>query len=252
VKNFATYAVTVGLDSPLGNGNNYFLANTGDGKGLKIVQYDHNNAQDPILAEDCSPECRKRFDKWAVVRPTCGENEDNPRFGPLVKDSDLFKKYMEYVKTFVVQVYTNQTLLEEMRLQMEAIAPLVTGDTAGVMYMAGGHISQAANPKWDWDQYGTPLLNFQITRGKDVLAQIENYESGKVRKFEKSEKCAEWTPQPEAKCGCFNVGGKATRQIHTKHSRRAMDGIEELGHAIRRDLLASVIAFPKKFRKKFP
>ena len=29
LKNFAVYAVTVGYDSPIGNGNNYFLASPG-------------------------------------------------------------------------------------------------------------------------------------------------------------------------------------------------------------------------------
>ena len=32
------YAVTVGQDSPLGNGNNWFAASPGDGKGIRIVR----------------------------------------------------------------------------------------------------------------------------------------------------------------------------------------------------------------------
>jgi hypothetical protein len=38
LKNFAVYAATVTVDSPMGNGNNYLWAATGDGKGWKIVQ----------------------------------------------------------------------------------------------------------------------------------------------------------------------------------------------------------------------
>jgi hypothetical protein len=38
LRNFAVYAATVTVDSPMGNGNNYLLASTGDGKGWKIVQ----------------------------------------------------------------------------------------------------------------------------------------------------------------------------------------------------------------------
>jgi hypothetical protein len=38
LKNLAVYSVTGGQDSPLGNGNNYFLASTGDAKGWKMVQ----------------------------------------------------------------------------------------------------------------------------------------------------------------------------------------------------------------------
>ena len=37
LKNIAVYSVTMGQDSLLGNGNNYYLADTGDGNGWKIV-----------------------------------------------------------------------------------------------------------------------------------------------------------------------------------------------------------------------
>ena len=39
LRNFAFYAITLTYDSPMGNGNNYYLANPGDGSKWKIVQY---------------------------------------------------------------------------------------------------------------------------------------------------------------------------------------------------------------------
>ena len=47
LKNFAVYAVTVGYDSPIGNGNNYCLASPGGDteaeRAYRVLQYDHNS-----------------------------------------------------------------------------------------------------------------------------------------------------------------------------------------------------------------
>jgi CotH kinase protein/Lamin Tail Domain len=42
LKTTAVYAVMLSQDSPLGTGNNFYMAQSGDGKGFKLLAYDHN------------------------------------------------------------------------------------------------------------------------------------------------------------------------------------------------------------------
>lgn len=119
LKNFAVYAVTLNGDSPMGNGNNYYLANTGDGTGWNILQYDHNNIAAGLLcnAEVCSP----HLPDWSILRPTCGSLESNQIVGPILTDVVLHAEYVEYVRDFIETVLGNESFIEEMTQHGAAI-----------------------------------------------------------------------------------------------------------------------------------
>jgi hypothetical protein len=64
LKNFAWYAITIGQDSPMGNLNNWFLANPNDGSGWNIVQYDHNNMLEAAGLNLCGEGCQNQQISW--------------------------------------------------------------------------------------------------------------------------------------------------------------------------------------------
>lgn len=122
LKNMAVYAVTIMMDSPLGNGNNYFLAQTGDSNGWKIVQYDHNGGfqQDDLLCP-----CENDILQWAITRPSCGALESSQLVGPILTNSSLFNRYIEHVRNFTETVFTSPSLLAEMSAHATAIKSTV-------------------------------------------------------------------------------------------------------------------------------
>jgi hypothetical protein len=106
LKSLAFYAVTMNSDSPLVNGNNYYIAQSGSEKnggvgGWKIVPYDFNVAE----VYDCYDElCNDRLVHWSIARPTCTSLEANDLVGPLLLNSTLHSQYLEYVEQFVETV----------------------------------------------------------------------------------------------------------------------------------------------------
>jgi len=125
LKNFAVYAVVVVPDSPMGNGNNYFLAAAGDSTidspEWKLQPYDHNNDHS-LLGLTCNATCfGKDLTELSVIRPTCTGLSENSIVGPLLLDPELHARYLKFVREFVLNVYTNETLWEEMKEHSEAI-----------------------------------------------------------------------------------------------------------------------------------
>jgi hypothetical protein len=86
------------MDAPMGNGNNWFIANPNDGTGWKIVQYDHNNALESGGFGLCSDSCAETGITWAITRPTCRAIHTNQLVGPLLSDPDLHARFLEIVK----------------------------------------------------------------------------------------------------------------------------------------------------------
>jgi len=168
LKNFAVYAVTLNQDSPMGNGNNYFLAATGDSTTetspkWKMIPYDHNNN---ILlgSTSCDPSCAsKNILDWSIIRPTCRGLSDNRLVGPLLLDPDLRTKYLSFVREFVENVYTNESLLQDMEKHFEAIETVSKVSPDSTTY---GNIDGLVLPR----QFEERAVN--------VLKQLEDWDNG--------------------------------------------------------------------------
>lgn len=168
LKNFAVYAVTLEQDSPMGNGNNYFLAAAGDSTTKtspkwKIIPYDHNNdmsAASILCDKSCAS---KDILNWSIIRPTCRGLSENPLVGPLLLDSELHTKYLSFVREFVENVYTNESLLQDMGKHFEAI-------------------ETAANDSPDSSTYGNIdrliLSRQMVDRADRVLKQLKDWNNG--------------------------------------------------------------------------
>uniref|UniRef100_A0A7R9Z617 LTD domain-containing protein n=1 Tax=Pseudictyota dubia TaxID=2749911 RepID=A0A7R9Z617_9STRA len=135
LRNFAVMAATLNQDSPLGNGNNYYLAQTGavDGPGWAIVQYDHNNILSTISADLCDAFACPKEDliHWSIERPTCRGFNTNRMAGPLLSDDALRGRYIQYVREFVEDVMTDGDFLQQVRGHLEAIRDEVQRDPWG-------------------------------------------------------------------------------------------------------------------------
>jgi len=174
LKNFAVYATIIEQDSPMGNGNNYFLAaHAGDGgtdtPKWKMIPYDHNN--DPNVASTlCDAQCgNKDLTEWSVIRPTCKHLSENPLVGPLLLDESLHERYLVFVKQFVKETFSNSTFLEHMKLHSKEIEATANESPDSVIY---GNIDNSNI--WDWIS----------TRGEKVSLQLARwYEKGDSSAF---------------------------------------------------------------------
>ena len=182
LKNFAVYAVTVGMDSPIGIGNNYFLASPGGDtpaeRAYRIVQYDHNIAAEGAGMDLCAPECKGRAIYWSVARPTCKALSGNPLVGPLLSgegNADNMQRYLEYVKDFNDNVYTNAEFIAEVETHASAIASAVRVDP---MAYDGGesYYREKRAAAGDWQYFN--LLAFMKARGEEVKKQLEALDAG--------------------------------------------------------------------------
>ena len=166
LKNFAVYATIVEQDSPMGNGNNYFLAaHAGDGGTLntpkwKIISYDHNN--DVSAASTlCDAQCgNKDLKEWSVIRPTCKHLSENPLVGPLLLDENLHERYLVFVKKFVEETFSNSTFLEHMQLHSSQIEAIANESPDSEVY---GNIDK------------TNIWNWISTRGEKILSQLARW-----------------------------------------------------------------------------
>jgi len=173
LRNFAVYAVVLVQDSPMGNGNNYYLATASDptlkNPIWKIVQYDHNNDPETAANTLCDSSCLANgLDDWSVVRPTCKGLSENPLVGPILLDSELHARYIAYVREFTENIYTSESLLSDMREQYQAIA-------------------NVAKNSPDFETYGSidgsSLFDWMKRRGGKVLDQLDLWESGQFPEF---------------------------------------------------------------------
>ncbi|CAB9522665.1 spore coat protein CotH [Seminavis robusta] len=173
LKTIAFYAVTLGQDSPLGPGHNYYLVQTGDGKGWKLQAYDFNYPY-PV---HCPVEvCNERLVHWSITRPTCRSLEENPLVGPLLSEPDLHKQYLGYVKDFVNNVYGSSSLVEQMTSHVNYIRVFAAGDVFGTY---GAYFEEELSPDAaEWNTGRFPLLPTMKARTSDVQAQLTAIEGG--------------------------------------------------------------------------
>ena len=216
LKTMAFYAVTLDQDSPIGNGNNYYLAQAGDGLGWKLQAYDFNF---PFPAGCQTKVCDERLVHWSILRPTCTALEDNMLAGPLLTDPVLQRQYLAHVQTFVDTIYTNSSLTEQMTNHINATRPFINKDIYGAFgaYVGNEMSLDAAS----WREGATeqfPLLPTMKARGIDVKAQLDAIDAGTFKRGpiigmsdnEPWEVCSDWreTEPPKSNCelGCQYEG----------------------------------------------
>jgi len=208
LKAFAFYAVTMNSDSPLVNGNNYYLAQSGaeahGGEGgWKIVPYDFNVAE----VYDCHDElCNNRLVHWSIARPTCTSLESNNLAGPILLKETLHKRYLEYVEEFVETIYANKSFIEELERHASEQGSYVRADDwslFGALYIFEETPTSAT---WDHEIRGIPVLQYPLlptmrARTEDVRAQLAAIKKreyprgpfvGKNGNNEPWEPCADW------------------------------------------------------------
>ena len=118
---------------------------------------------------------------WSVIRPTCRGLSTNPLVGPLLIDPELHARYLSFVREFVQNVYTNETLWNELIEHSEAIR------------------SVAKNSP-DSATYGTSdtsrLFKWMKIRSIKVLEQLDLWDNGDFPKhasIESTDACATTT-----------------------------------------------------------
>lgn len=215
LKSFAAYAVLILQDSPMGNGNNYYLGNGGDGLRWNMVQFDHNSAGTGF---SCSDECTGKEVYWSIIRPTCQAIEKNQLVGPLLTNETLHAKYIEYLRSFVDTILRNQSFIDEMMNHGQAIESYVPSDfwsTRGYYFP----FEKTPNASL-WNISTRPFLPFLAARTKEVLQQLEALDSGTFPRgphldtpVESDELCVDWrsesknvSAQPTSAAGLCYVG----------------------------------------------
>ena len=213
LKNFAVYAVTLGLDSPIGDGNNYFLATPGGAteaqRAYRLVQYDHNNVATPSGSNLCSPECSSRGIYWSIARPTCRALADNPHVGPLLAgkgNEGNMKRYLSYVKDFNADVYTNADLIAETEAHASAIASAVKTDPGRPVSGVQQFEKELKASNGQWQEYN--LLAFMKARGEEVKKQLDALDAGTFPHHDDQvEACQDWRSKT-ARSSTYQEDGK--------------------------------------------
>lgn len=180
LKTYAFYAVLVLADSPLMNGNNYYLvqsgeeANGGTG-GWKMVAYDFNAARVVFCHNDV---CNKRLVHWSIARPTCTALEESNLVGPLLSDPILHAKYIEYVREFVDTVFANETFIQELVDHQAAQDKYVRKDFWSFYGAFYDNELTPESSKWEETGDDFPLLPTMKARAEDVRAQLAAIDAG--------------------------------------------------------------------------
>jgi len=214
LRNLATQAVMLHGDSPLGNGNNYYMAYTGSGK-WSMAQYDHNNVMSTASAALCDPTCMPRLIDWSILRPTCHGLESNQWAGPLLSDDGRRAEYVEHVRDFVDNVLTDD-FLEVIENHMEAIKGLVPEDPWNDYAFMYESSELKDGEEWfqeiDAGPFGmlpyipyVSALRARITAVKEQLKAIDNDTYPRTMdEYNPGEVCVDWTSESPPDFACHN------------------------------------------------
>ena len=206
IKNMAVYAVAQGEDSPLGNGNNFYMASPGGSseseRAYRLVQWDHNNA---FSSTDlCSAECNnpERALRWSIARPTCRSLGTNPYFGPLVAgegNKRNMEQYLAYVQQFNQDIFTNPKFIAIVEAHAQAISAAVSEDPGRVMHDKG-YEDEVSASAGNWEEFN--LIAYMQARGKEVNKQIAAIQDGTFPRMDKEvpdmEPCQDWRRETAA------------------------------------------------------
>jgi hypothetical protein len=180
---------------PMGNGNNYYLANPGYDSSWKMVSFDHNSHG----VQTCNGVCKRRLAHWSIVRPTCSSLESNQLVGPLLSNATLHAQYIEYVRSFVDQVIGNASFIKQIREHGKAIQQDVTVDdwSQGGVYFEDNIKTDPT--LWNKKDAKFPLLPLYAARVTDVRNQLEALDNGTFPRgphldtpVEPNEVCVDW------------------------------------------------------------
>lgn len=204
LKNLAFMAAVLHWDSPLGNGNNYYLARaSGEDPAWKMFQYDHNNMMSSGL---CDQACGPELVHWSLARPTCRGLESMPMVGPLLTNPEWHARYLDYVREFHRDVMTNEDFLQQIQDHLVAIQ----GPSAEDPWWPekAPLFSLELSSGDDWSLPGTnpmemnPLMPMLRARASDIQKQLDALDQGTVPRpledIESSEVCVNWE-SPEAR-----------------------------------------------------
>ena len=212
LKTLAFYASTLNMDSVISWLNNFYLAQTGDGK-WKLVAYDLN-APINVVCNTVRKICDERFVHWSIARPTCESLEENPVVGPLLSDPELHQKYLEYVNVFVGTIYNNASLIQEVEDHLKEIDPCVRKD---FWAFYGAFYDDELSPDTVWNSgfgrigYAPPLLPLMKARGESLQEQLAAIADGTYPRGphvgslgdnEPWEACADWRLSEPNRSAC--------------------------------------------------
>ena len=211
LKNFAVMAALLNSDSPLGNGNNYYLAYTGvEGMAWSIFQYDHNGILSTASAEICNVEqCHEAMIKWSILRPTCKALDSNQLAGPLLTDESLRKKYLSYVEQFVNEVMTDDKFLKQITDHMVAIKEEALKNDWNDFVFVYESLELSNGMDWYHDfqvaKY-IPLLPALRARAAEIKKQFKAIEAGtfprSLDEINDNEVCVDWTSTEARQTNC--------------------------------------------------
>lgn len=202
LKNFAVMAALLNSDSPLGNGNNYYLAYTGvEGMGWSIVQYDHNGIMSTASAELCNAEeCQEEMVKWSILRPTCRALESNQLAGPLLTDESLRAKYLSYVKQFVDEIMTDEEFLKQIHDHLVAIKDEALKNDWNDFAFVYESLELSDEMDWYHDFQVAKYISFLPAlraRAAEIQQQLKAVEAGSFPRslddIDGNEVCVDWS-----------------------------------------------------------
>jgi len=223
LKTFAFFASVQHFDSPLGYNNNFYLADTGDNKGWKIVPYDMDSANSFRVVDFCAENCTETLVDWSILRPTCVTMDDNRWFGPILGNKKLRARYVEYMREFVNDVMLNDDLILEAMEHIRAIQKYVRVDVFHVyesLVNRRDYSLELSPIPENWQSDGPPFLPYLMARGLSIQEQLDKYDKDLLRHPEDMnnwETCVEWqtgakldaTPNTEDEDDdLFSVNGK--------------------------------------------
>lgn len=205
LKMFAVYASIISTDSPMGNGNNYYLAGTGDGSGYKIFPYDHGSAGAMCPGQTCDTP----LIYWSIIRPTCASLESNQIVGPLLTNKTLHGQYLNYVGSFVNSVMGNSSFIDSLESHIKMIESDVRED---YWSSPGSFDIELSTNAMDWDREAAslPWIPFLKAREAEIRIQLDAIDAGTFPRgphlevgVEPQELCVDWRSTEPFKKECF-------------------------------------------------
>ena len=196
IKNFAAYAVTLNIDSPVTSINNWYLATTsgGNDNDWRIVQYDHNNIASRAGASLCEVTCGPRMIYWPILRPTCSAVEDHPLVGRILNDKERMQTYLDYVQEFVDMILSDD-LLGNLRSYGNVIKEFIVDDPYSRQTIEEYEEYELGTNIDDYNTESSPFLKTMEARVAQVQAQLDAINEGSLPRdgvYDKIEACPDW------------------------------------------------------------
>ena len=213
LKNFAVMASVLNQDSPMGNGNNYYLAQaSGTDNKLKIVQWDHNNILSDASGVLCDLiSCSKNLINWSIERPTCRALESNQMVGPLLTNPDMHSTYIDLVREFAESVMMNQTFLDQVHNHLNAIKTEVPKDSYNDLADSFSLELDQNSDQWLHyveNQTYIPFLPAIKARSADIMKQLDAMSKGSIPPRDLNdikwwETCVNWKSEAPPQSSCY-------------------------------------------------